>query len=109
MRASLRFFQTGNDIAFDDFQIEELHLTSDQVSLDPSSKQIIEAFLARVLERVIATALVDALPALPIPSFTLPLSLSDYNLPGGAEFGLTSPALSAVLPFFLVTGGLGVQ
>ena len=54
-----------------------------------------------------ARALNDSLPALPIPSFTLPSSVSAYGLPGGAQLGITSPSLSRSGNHLLLRGGFG--
>ena len=72
-------------------QIEEVMLTSD-VGVK-TTQAILEEFVRSLIQRVIDDTLNDALPALPIPSFTVPDSLSSYGIPRGTELGLRSPAL----------------
>jgi hypothetical protein len=109
IRASLRFLQSGDDLAFDDFVIEELYFTSLTTSIDPASRDVIEEFLADVLGNMMGDALNGALPALPIPSFELPTSVGEYGLPAGATLGLASPALSAAIPQLVLSGALSIQ
>lgn len=109
MRASVAFSLSGDDIVFSDFSLDELHLTSQQVSLDSDTRDILEDFLAEVLGEVTGSALTDALPALPIPSFELPSSVAAYGLPAGGEFGLLSPLLQTYGTHFLLRGSVGVQ
>lgn len=109
VRASLQFRKVGNDIEFHSVVLDELFLTSDQVSLDDSTRNTLETFLSRVMGRIVASALNDALPALPIPSFELPASVTRFGLPAGARLGLGSPTLSTEPPFFVLAGTLAIQ
>lgn len=109
MRGSLRFSRSGDDIVFDDFVIDELHFTPITVNIDAQNRQLIEGFLGDVLDDLIGPSLNSALPALPIPSFELPSSLSQYGLPAGAVLGLVSPAFSVLAPQFLLTGSVAIQ
>jgi hypothetical protein len=109
MRGSMRYQRVGDDISFDDFRIDELFFTSLQVAIDAENRDLIEGFLAEVLENVVGTALNDALPALPIPSFDLPASLSQFGLPAGLELRINAPALTAARPQILLLGSLVVQ
>ena len=45
----------------------------------------------------------------PLPSFTLPASVSNYGLPGGAEVGITNPSLSTSNAHCVLDGGFGVR
>ncbi|HEX7704301.1 MAG TPA: hypothetical protein VF403_26345, partial [Kofleriaceae bacterium] len=60
-------------------------------------------------QQVIDTSLNNALPSLPIPSFTLPASLAAYGLPVGAQLGITNPTLAITPPHFVLRGGFGIQ
>jgi hypothetical protein len=62
-----------------------------------------------LLERVMYSAIDGALPAIPIPSFTLPSSLGTYGLPVGAVLGITTPTLSTEPPHFVLRGGFAVR
>jgi hypothetical protein len=109
VRASMRVTLVGNDLRFDDFQIGELHFSTTSTNLPAEAQTAIEDVLRTLLSRVIGRALNDALPAIPIPSFELPLSLNDFGLPGGSSIGITSPGLSTSVRHFTLTGGFGIR
>ncbi len=109
VRASMAARLVGDDLVFDDFRIEDLFFSTDQVSLDMSTRDTVEGFLRRLLERVMGPALNDALPAIPIPSFTLPASLAVYGLPAGAQLGITSPNMSIESPHIVLRGGFAIR
>lgn len=108
-RASMRPSLVGNDLQFGDFRIDELYFSTDLASLDMSTRDTVEGFLRRLLERVLGPALNDALPAIPIPSFTLPASLAAYGLPAGAQLGITMPTLSVEPPHAVLRGSFAVR
>ena len=109
VRASMRTSLVGDDLSFDDFRIDELYFSTDLASLDMASRDTIEGFLTRLLERIIGPALNDALPAIPIPSFELPASVGAYGLPAGEELGIVSPRLSNEPPHFVLRGSFAVR
>ena len=88
---------------------DSLFFSTDLASLDMGTRDTLEGFLTRLLERVLRPALNDALPALPIPSFALPASLSAYGLPGGARLGIVSPSLAFEAPHFVLRGDFAVR
>jgi len=108
-RASMRATLVGEDLDFDDLSIDELFFSTDLASLDASTRDTIEGFLTRLLERVLRPALNDALPAIPIPSFTLPASVSDFGLPAGANLGIVSPTLAMEPPHVVLRGEFAVR
>jgi len=109
LRASMRVTLVGNDLRFDDFQLTELHFSPDGVSLDTSTQNAVNSVLSRILGKVVGSALNDALPAIPIPSFPIPSSLSSYGLPVGAQLGITSPSLATSGRHFELSGGFGIR
>jgi hypothetical protein len=58
---------------------------------------------------VLANAINNGLPALPIPSFTLPASVSSYGLPAGARLGILNPVLSTGNAHAVLDGQFGAQ
>lgn len=84
----------GDELRFERVEIQEFHLSADGVSLDASTQTLLENFLRRLIQRVVDQSLNNALPALPIPSFDLPDSLSGYGIPAGTSLGLRSPDMS---------------
>ncbi len=108
-RASMAVALSGEDLTFSDVRIEELYFSTGLTSLDMGTRDTIEGFLQRLLQRVVYSALEGALPSLPIPSFTLPSSLSTYGLPAGAELGIVSPSLSPEPPHFVLRGNFAVR
>lgn len=108
-RASMAVALMGEDLSFSDIRIEELYFSTGLASLDMGTRDTIEGFLTRLLQRVVFSALDGALPAIPIPSFTLPSSLSAYGLPAGAELGIVSPIFDTEAPHFVLRGNFAVR
>ncbi len=106
-RASMSVALVGNDLVFGDFRIEELYFSTDLTDLPMTVRDSIEDFLRRLLQRVIGSALNDALPAVPIPSFELPYSLTTYGIPYPTRLGLTSLSYIAETPHFVLRGNFG--
>jgi hypothetical protein len=99
----------GNDLVFGGIVIDELHVGTDNVNLDPSDQQALEDTLLVMLQKLIDDSLNGALPALPIPSFTIPASLATYGLPSGDELGINSPTLSISPQHFTLRGQFGIR
>ncbi len=78
-------------------------------SIDASTRDTLEVFLRETIQYVLDESLNSALPALPIPVFELPDSISEYGLPGGASFGLLSPLLSISDTHFVLQGNFGTR
>lgn len=108
-RVSLAVALSGEELRFSDVRVEALFFSTDLASLDMHTRDTIEGLLSSLLERLAQTALEGALPAIPIPSFTLPASLGIYGLPAGAELGLVSPSLSSESPHFVLRGAFAVR
>jgi hypothetical protein len=99
----------GNDLVFGGIVVDELHVGTDDVNLTPSQQQSLEDTLLALLQKVIDDSLNDALPALPIPAFTIPQSLATYGLPSGKQLGLNSPTLSIAPQHFTLKGTFGIR
>lgn len=108
-RAVTEVTLVGNDLSFGQLEIETLHFSTQQASLDSDTRAVVEGVMLALVQQVVGSALNDALPALPIPSFTLPGSLSDFGLPPGAELGLQSMVLNVESPHFVLRGDFGAQ
>jgi len=98
----------GNDLKFGSFVITEMHFSTGDVSLDSSTNAVLTSMLQTLLQKIIDQSLNNALPALPIPSFALPASLTTYGIPPG-KLGVVSPALGFGPRNFRLTGQLGIQ
>ncbi len=98
---------SGNDLSFSAISIDELFFSTGDVSLDPSTRDVLEGFLRTLVQSIVDNVLNDSLPALPIPSFELPSSLSAYGLPAGAELGIRTPALAREEQHFVLRGSFG--
>jgi hypothetical protein len=68
-----------------------------------------EQFLTSALQDVLANALNSGLPAFPIPSFTLPSSVSQYGLPAGANLGIVNPVLTTSSAHCVLDGQFGAR
>ncbi|MEZ4337469.1 MAG: hypothetical protein R3B82_12685 [Sandaracinaceae bacterium] len=106
---SMRARLVGEDLDFDDLMVEEIYFSTDLATLDPATRDTIEGFLRRLLERILRPALNDALPAIPIPSFTLPSSVSAYGLPAGAVLGIVMPTMAMEPPHVVLRGEFAVR
>jgi len=99
----------GDALTFGSITIDELHVSSDALSLDAGQQAMLESMLRPLVQQYVDRALNGSLPALPIPSFTIPSSLGAFGLPVGAQLGITSPSLSVSPQHFLLQGGFGVR
>lgn len=106
-KASTNVRLMGNDLAFDTITVDELFFSTDDVSLDARTRGILEGFFTTLVQSIVDTALNDALPAIPIPSFDLPASLSAYGIPVGTTLGVRSPVLANEPPHFVLRGNFG--
>ncbi|HEY0254040.1 MAG TPA: hypothetical protein VGC41_21070, partial [Kofleriaceae bacterium] len=109
IRAHTNVTLTGSNLSFAGIVLDETHLSSDVLDLNQMQQQQLQTLIANLVQSVIDSSLNGALPSLPIPSFTLPASLSAYGLPAGAKLGILSPALMIVPPHFTLSGNFGVQ
>lgn len=98
----------GNDLKFGSFVISEMHFSTGDVSLDASTNAVLTSMLQSLLQKVIDQSLNNSLPALPIPSFTLPASLVTYGI-GPGKLGLVSPSLGFGPRHFRLASQLGIQ
>ncbi|MFT5353334.1 MAG: hypothetical protein ACI9KE_000532 [Polyangiales bacterium] len=97
----------GNDLQFGAITVEELHFSTEDASLDAGTRATLSRFLTTLVQSIVDSALNDALPAIPIPSFDLPSSLTTYGIPAGTTLGLRSPALARENPHFVLRGMFG--
>lgn len=109
LRARLRVSATAEEVEFFDFALEEIHISSYDVSLDSETRSTLEDVFGDVLAGMMERALGDALPAFPVPSFELPEAVAEYGLPVGAALGLEGAALSSEPPFLVLLGSLGLR
>ncbi|MEM9071750.1 MAG: hypothetical protein AAGE52_24790 [Myxococcota bacterium] len=106
-RASTDVSLSGNDLSFSAITIEELFFSTGDVTLDASTRNVLERFLRTLVQSIVDNVLNDSLPALPIPSFTLPASLTSFGLPAGTELGIRSPSLRNESQHFVLRGNFG--
>lgn len=91
----------------DGVQIESLDLVIDQIALSAGAREAIERDLTRIVQAVAGRALNDLLPAVPIPDFALPDSLSEYGVPRGTRLGLRGASLTGERTHFILDGSFG--
>lgn len=99
----------GDALRFNSIVIDEFHFSTDSVTLNTESRDILEGFLRNLIQQIVDQALNNALPALPIPAFALPASLTTFGLPAGAELGLTEPELRNTTRHFILDGVFGLR
>ncbi len=99
----------GNDLTFGAVNITQLAFSTNSTSLDSSTRAVLENFLRALLQDVIDDALNGALPALPIPGFTLPASLGQYGLPTNQDLTIVNPVLRDTLSHYILEGTFGLR
>jgi hypothetical protein len=99
----------GNDLVFGGIVIDELHVSTDAVDLTPADQDALEDALIILVQQLIDQSLNNALPALPIPTFTIPSTLSQFGLPANAQLGVNNPALTIQPQHFVLRGQFGIK
>ena len=99
---------TGNTLVFGNLNLDQLFV-SFQATLSQSQRTAMETFLTSALQSVLANAINNGLPAFPIPTFTLPASVSQFGLPAGAQLGITNPSITTTGTHVVLTGGFGAR
>ncbi|MEJ7596296.1 MAG: hypothetical protein WKG01_00180 [Kofleriaceae bacterium] len=107
-RASAAVTLTDNKLSFNNLAISELFAAFAK-PLTQNQRDALEDFLRDVLQSVLIDAINDGLPAIPIPTFTLPPSVGPYGLPVGAELGIVNPQLGTVGSHYTLLGSFGVR
>jgi hypothetical protein len=99
----------GDELQFGNLSIDELVFSTTDVSLDATTRSVLEDFLRSIVQSIVDTSLNQSLPALPIPTFEIPANLSQYNLPANAELGILNPSLEITNRQYLLKGTFGVR
>jgi hypothetical protein len=107
-RVSCRVTLLNGDMKLDQCTVDELHVSTD-AELDAEGTTDLATFASDVLNAMLAQAGNDVLPALPIPTFPIPVSLVQYGLPANGVLGLTNPTLILQGRHVLLRGGFGIQ
>lgn len=107
-RATAGVSLENGDLVFGGLVLDEVFVATD-TPLSQGQRDALEGFLSTILQDLLVGAINEGLPALPIPSFTLPPVVADFGLPAGAEMGIVDPTLSTVGRHAVLRGGFGVQ
>jgi hypothetical protein len=107
-RATADLSLQGDDLAFSNLTLTSVYVATD-TPLSQGERDALESFLSTILSNVLVGAINDGLPALPIPSFTLPASVGAFGLPAGAQMGIVNPSLNTSGSHAVLTGRFGVQ
>jgi hypothetical protein len=97
----------GEDLVFGGFTLDEFHLSA--AGLSGSERTTLEDLLQPLIQVLLDQVLNDALPSVPLPTFTIPASLATYGLSAGGQFGLTAPLLTTTPQHFILRGGFGIR
>lgn len=108
-RARTNTSLVSDDINFGAITVSELYFSTGSVTLSPSTRDLIEDLLRDLVQQIVDTSLNDALPAIPIPVFTLPASVGTFGLPAGSDMGITGPALTLEGSHVMLRGGFGTR
>ncbi|MHB8455334.1 MAG: hypothetical protein ACYDDO_11720 [Acidiferrobacterales bacterium] len=107
-RVSCAMLLSGQNLLLRDCRVDELHISPGSAALDAQAQTAVDQLLTNVLTQMLAVALNNALPTLPIPDYAIPPSLTAYGVPSGS-LGLVNPALSSVGEHLLLQGDLGLH
>lgn len=97
-----------NDLTFGAIVVDQVYVSTDAVNLTSQEQQDLEGALLQLAQELVDQSLNNALPAIPIPTFTIPDSLDDYGLPVGAKLGIKTPSLSIAPQHFTLRGNFGL-
>lgn len=100
---------SGDNLVFGDLQLEDDFYVNLDTSIASDDLATLEGLLRDILQDTLGTAINDGLPAIPIPTFTLPDEVEEFGLPPGAEVGITNPQLDTTDFHYVLTGGFGVR
>jgi len=99
----------GDEIDFGNVELEEFHLSPRDISINSGTRTVLEDFLGDLFQQILDQSVNAAIPSLPIPSFTIPDSMDDYNLPAGDDIGLTGPDLDQNSTHLRLESDFGIQ
>jgi hypothetical protein len=99
----------GNDLVFGGIVIDATHVGTDDINLDAQQQQSLQTLLGQLAQQLVNQSLNNALPAIPIPAFTIPATLMQYGLPAGKQLGINAPSLSVAPQHFALRGTFGVR
>ncbi|HEY5920406.1 MAG TPA: hypothetical protein VIV11_01990 [Kofleriaceae bacterium] len=99
----------GNDLTFGGIVVDQVHVGTDDVNLGAQQQQSLQQALGAVVQQLVNQSLNNALPAIPIPTFTIPASLGAFGLPVGRELGINSPVLTVAPQHFTLRGQFGLR
>jgi hypothetical protein len=108
-RSHTRVALVGNDLRFSELVVDELFFSTPDATLDGETRDTVEGVLLRLIQNLVAGALDNALPALPIPSFTLPEAVRAYGLTPGMELGLIAPVLAVEPQHYVLRSRFGAR
>jgi hypothetical protein len=107
--ASVTLNTTTNDLTFGAIVIDDVHVSTDVVNLGAQQQQSLQTVLGTLAQQLVNQSLNNALPAIPIPGFTIPPSLGQYGLPVGKQLGINNPTLSIAPQHFTLRGNFGIR
>lgn len=99
--------EDGRQVSFGNLTVDSLSLGIDDSGVTPEARATLEREFARIIQGIVDGALSGALPALPVPDFALPDSLSEYGIPRGTRLGLRNLSLDGNASHFVLDGDFG--
>lgn len=99
----------NNALQFGVLTLESLYFSTEGVSLDAHTRTILESFLTGLVQGIINASLNNALPALPIPSFTLPASLATFGLPANGQLSIVTTSTAQTTSQYILRGNFAIQ
>ena len=99
----------GERLSFGTLTLGEFYFSTPDVTLDETTRDVLEGLLKDLVQNVLDTSLNSALPTLPVPTFTLPATLSSYGLPPNGKLGLKNIQFNTSSRHVTLQGGFGIQ
>jgi hypothetical protein len=96
----------GKSLRFASVTVTELHFSTGNISLDPTTDEQLRSLLQNVVQQLTLHALNKALPSLPSPSLVLPLGVQAGM---SVMHGLINPSLGYDANDFVLLGQFGPQ
>ena len=104
--ASVNLSQDGT-LSFSSIEIDELKLGTEGVPLSNQARVALQGSFIDILQSIFDTALNDALPVFPLPSFDVPNSFTQFGVPRNLSLGASSLTLEQTGRHLIVKGDFG--
>jgi hypothetical protein len=100
---------SGANLTFGSLTVDDTELSLDALGLDASTTSELESLVSGLIPTLIGSSLSGALPSFPIPTFSIPSSLTSYGIPAGSSLTIGSPVLQETAPWLILRGQFSIH